>query len=156
MALQLYVKLQTPTIELPIKAKDAAGNRDSFFVGFKRYPLKEAKIVLDKLQELYNDYKDSPDEFATKLDSLIKKEVVYIKGIKLDTIDDTTGRVSELHIPDTRQAKPIETLWASPEECLDVLLDHLLECGPIRVSLNEAMTKALLNSDFEEDKVKNS
>ena len=44
MAVKLSVKLQSPTIEILVKAKDASGATDSIVVGFKRYEAKEAKV----------------------------------------------------------------------------------------------------------------
>lgn len=54
MSLQLYVKLQAPTIELAIEAKDASKAKDKFIAGFKRYEIKETRKKFEEYQELLN------------------------------------------------------------------------------------------------------
>ena len=150
MAVRLALQLQSPFAELLVKsAPDCEGKVDSVKVGFKRYPLSEATAKLEALQNsesLYLDY--------------LREEVVFLKDIKLNltTIDDETGveKTTTLVVADTRTAKPIETLWGTPEECLAVLLGHLYDSAPYRVSLTTASQLALLNtSSFEQDKIKN-
>ena len=157
MALKLYVKLQTPTIELKVSAKDIAGTKDSIQVGFKRYPVTEAQVKIAELQDIWKELSESSDTTpdTKKFDKFLRDQIVYIKGFEGETQDSTDGSVKKLSVTDTRTVKPIETLWDTPEECLVVLLDGFLECAPIRVSLQNALTKALVNTDYSEAETKN-
>jgi hypothetical protein len=155
MALQLYVKLQTPTIELQVKAKDASGTKDSLVVGFKRYDLKETEGKFKALQSILEDIQDENNLNSETLNKFIKDEIVYLKSVKVEVYDKEKETTKELSIVDTRTTKPVETLWETPDDCLDVLLGYYLASAPYRVSLISAMQKALLNNDYESAEVKN-
>jgi len=153
--MKLCVKLQTPTIELKITAKDAAGVKDSFLVGFKRYEISATDAKLKELQAVMQEtIEDSTESGTAKLSSFIKGEIAYLKQIKLDLVDEN-GATKEITVLDTRTVKPNETLWGTPDECLAVLLDLYLASAPYRVSLISAMQKALLNNDYSEAEAKN-
>jgi len=156
MALKLFVKLQTPVIELKVTAKDISGTKDSIIVGFKRYPVSEAQVKIAELQDIWKDLSESSDTPDTKrFDNFLRNQIVYIKGFEGETQDSTDGTVKKLSVADTRTVKPIETLWDTPEECLVVLLDNFLECAPIRVSLQTALSQALVNADYSDAETKN-
>ena len=152
MALKVFVKLQTPTIELKVEAKDASGNKDSILVGFKRYEVKQTEEKLKNLQTVL----ENADSDISKLEEVIKNEVVYIKNAKVILVDDEKGTEKETHVQDTRTAKPVETLWGDPDECLAVLLDLYLASAPYRVSFMTSMQRALINNDFDSAEAKNS
>jgi hypothetical protein len=143
MAVKLNLKLQTPTIELKVQAKDPSGATDTILVGFKRYSFSEA-------QEKFEASKDSSE----LIDAAVKEEIVYIKQMKL-SLEDEDGKSKELVIADTRTQKPVESLWGSSEECLSVLVELLLDSAPYRGSLIEAMYQALLNMKLGDDSAKN-
>lgn len=149
MAIKLTVKLQRPTIELVVKAKDSAGDKDSFKAGFKRYTYAETQTKFKELQAISLEANEGDD----KSDDLIKNEIVYLKDVKLEI--EENGVTKDLHVADTRTAKPIPTLWETSEECLAVLLDVFLNSAPYRVGLLEASTKALINNDYSSAEVKN-
>lgn|SRR5574343_207476 len=179
---QIYLRLQTPTIELTVKAKDAAGNKDQLKVGFKRYPLEEADKKNKLLKEIQNDIyihsmleiqeeykalgeskeevkipdpKFSKEEAISKLTKFLKEEIVYLKDVNgLVTIDEN-GKEKEFSVADTRTAKPVEPLWGTPEECLSVLVDSFLESAPYKGSFISAQQKALVNADFQDGEIKN-
>ena len=153
MTIQIAIKLQTPTIELPVKAKDASGAKDVITVGFKRYPIEEAQAKLDLLQDLLDSADKTKSLESNELDTFITNEIVYIKQIKLEL--DDNGKARELAIPDTRQAKPIADLWETGDECLSVLLKMYLSSAPYRLALILAGQKALLNNDYTQDELKN-
>lgn len=155
MAIQLYVKLQTPTIELQVKAKDASGTKDSITVGFKRYELKESEIKLKELTEILKDAESENNMNSLTITNVIKNEVVYMKGVKVELFDSEKNTTKELVVADTRTAKPVETLWETSDECLDVLLDLYLVSAPYRVSLLMSMQRALFNNDYSDAEVKN-
>lgn len=154
MAVKLFIKLQTPTIELKVSAKDAAGTKDSFVAGFKRYELATAQTKLEQLQEIFESVSKGNTLDSKELNTFIKNEIVFLKQIKLDLADEN-GNAKELAISDTRTVKPNEGLWESADECLAVLLDMYLGSAPYRLSLITALQKALLNNDYSEAEVKN-
>lgn len=149
---KLYVKLQSPTIELKVTAKDVSGAISSMLVGFKRYEAKEGDVKINELQEVLIDYAKE-DTTSDDLDSFIKDEIVYLKKVELDLEDG--DKVTTLHIPDTRRAKPNETFWGSSEECLSVLVDLFLASQPWKVSLMSSQQKALMNNDYGDALAKN-
>ena len=153
MTIQIAIKLQTPTIELPVKAKDASGAKDTILVGFKRYPIDEAQVKLDLVQDLLDSADKAKNLESTELDTFLTNEIVYIKQIKLDI--DENGKPRELSIPDTRQAKPIADLWENGDECLSVLLKMYLSSAPYRLALILAGQKALYNNDYSQEELKN-
>ena len=154
---QLYVKLQTPVIELTVKAEDSSKTKDSMIVGFKRYPLEEADKELKKFQQLLEEQLDSMQEGTSDLEEVnnfIKSQIEYIKQAHV-VIHDEAGKESELTVADTRKAKPNDGLWDDADSCLDALLDLYLSSTPYRSSLITALQKALLNMDYEEEQLKN-
>lgn len=180
MATKIYVKLQKPTIELSVKATDASGTSDRIVVGFKRYEAKEAGLKLKELQSLQNElyahamqdlaeqYKhlgeeapkaDTPNMTKEQAEQALKKfitdEIVYLKDVQNLTLEDDSGKETELKVADTRTAKPNEPLWGSPEDCLSVLVDLYLESTPYRGSLIQAQQKALANVDMKDGEIKN-
>lgn len=146
MSKKLFVKLQAPSIELLVEAKDSSGEAAKMLVGFKRY---EHKVSAEKLKEVENlSGQEAEDNF-------IKNEILYLKNVSVEVYDDVTGQKdSELKVADTRTAAQ-SAFWGGPEECLSVLVDHYLASTPWKAALTTAMFKALTNVKFEEDKLKN-
>ena len=179
MAKQLYVRLQTPTIELKVEAKDAAGLKDSILVGFNREDTKGSAETLENFSKVSDKYlrmlmsqplegeateenKDTEEyskeeifEVEADITSILKDNIKYIKSATLELEDDETGKSSSLSISDSRKAKPNEDLWGTPDECLVALLDLYLSSSPWRTSILSAFQKALMNIDFEDGKLKN-
>ena len=179
MAKALYVKLQTPSIELPVKAVDPSGVKDSIQVGFVRAPQKESTLILKEFSELSSvylrmllgqpldgkateenketeEYSELEIEGAVEaISKLLAANILYIKQAKLVIEDDVTGKDVDMIVPDTRKAKPNEDFWETPEECLAALLGMYLSAAPWRSSLLSSFQKALLNMDFEDGKLKN-
>ena len=153
---RLYVKLQTPTIEIKVKAKDSSGMMDKLTVGFKRYEATESAHQLKLLQGLFEDQvgKDNDDIDTAELDSFIKGQIVYILQANLILVGDD-GKESSLSVLDTRKAKPVADRWESSEDCLDVLLDLYLASSPWRSAFNDALQKALVNMEYVEGAIKN-
>jgi hypothetical protein len=150
---RIYIKLQTPSIELAVEAVDAAGTKDSIKVGFKRYDLTDAQAKLDKLQELLSDAQEAGSLSSQTLDTFIKDEIIYIKQAKLELEED--GKSKDLLIADTRTTKPVADLWDDSESALDLLTSMYLSSAPYRLALILASQKALLNSDYSGAEVKN-
>lgn len=179
---QIFIKLQTPTVELKIQAKDAAGTKDSFIAGFKRYnkiegsdkanqfdklqkelflnlklELKEQSQFFDLKAELQNlpEPELTKEEADKEITDFIKNEILYLKDIKVNYTDDVSKTDKELTIADTRTVKVSEGLWTMPEECLELLIDSYLASVPYRQALIEAQQRALLNIDTREAAIKN-
>lgn len=169
MSKQLFVKLQSPTIELQVKAEDSSDTKAVITVGFKRYELDKTNIKLLDLQTLLSNHLDlltskqdgesvdqsDLDQTSKDVDNFIYEHVSYIKKAKLDMIDDSTGEASELIVNDTRKAKPVEDFWENAEECLTALLDMYLASSPWRSSFIASLQAALLNANYNDGKLKN-
>lgn len=179
MSKKLYVKLQTPTIELPITATDPSGASDKITVGFRREDPKVANRILDNYSEIADKYlrmlygqpldekptednletvdysKEAIGEVEQEIANLIFKSVIYIKGAKIAEIDDDTGEVTHVTINDTRKAKPNEGFWEDADGCLVALLDMYLSASPWKASFSSAYQKTLVNIDTSEAKRKN-
>lgn len=151
---KLYVKLQTPTIELKVTAKDASGATSSMVVGFKRYETEEGDDKIKILQDALTEYGEE-EGTSENLDNFIKNEIVYLKKVELEVGKEDGKNSPDLHIPDTRRAKPNETFWGSSEECLSVLVDLFLASQPWKVSLIASQQKALMNNDYGDALTKN-
>jgi len=94
---------------------------------------------------------------ATQMDILqgfYKSHILYIKNASLST-EDTEGKVTDLLIPDTRDAKPIESLWKDVDSCLVVLLDMYLDSPFFRDSLTQAVTESVFNISLKDSERKN-
>ena len=152
---KLYVKLQLPTIELTVKAKDSSGATDKLIVGFKRYEAEKSSELLLELQNLFSEQVDHIDDIdTTDIDNFMKDKVSYIRQVDLILVDED-DKQSSLSIIDTRKAKPLADRWETPEECLAALLDMYLASSPWRSAFNTAVQKALVNTDQDEGKLKN-
>jgi hypothetical protein len=143
MSKKLYVKLQTPVIELKVTAKDAANTQDSISVGFHRYdiPTMEEKIV--SWQNL------------TDFDAVVKAEIAYICNAKVEIEDTKTGKVEEL-IVDTRTAEALPGVWETPKECLEVMIDKYFASLPWKTAIFATFNIAITNaSSYKEDSLGN-
>ena len=150
--IKLKLKLQSPTIELLVKARDASGNTDSFKIGFKRYEVEKTREKFKELTDINQRItEDNPS--TEELDAFVIAEVIYVKGLAVDIEDK--GIEKTINVADSRTAKPIETLWADEIECKDLLTSAALTSAPYRVAILEAMQKAFLNNDYSEAKVGN-
>lgn len=67
MTKKLFVKLQTPSIELKVKATDASGTTSEVLVGFKRYDLSQLEA---KFKE---QTPDSATDTNADFDFILKK-----------------------------------------------------------------------------------
>lgn len=143
MAKQLFVKLQTPTIELKVEAKDASGITGAIKVGFKRYTIEELQKKFENPTKLENE---------TDLDFLTK-EIIYIKDATLEVYDNGVY-VEDLVIKDSREAEPNE-FFQEPKEALAVLLGYYLNSSPWKNALLKSYQEALFNTNFAEGELKN-
>lgn len=174
------IKASKPFIEKTVQGK---GVKENFKVGVKVYseadlePIRkdylqnvDTKLIARynaKLKALTENTAISDEEYeeeSARLESAIEtatKEltnyskqfyidnVVYLKNVSI-TVDG-----KDILIQDTRDAKPIESLWSTPEECLAVLLDLYLGSFYFRDSLPLAISKAIFGTDVKGEELGN-
>ena len=148
--MKLHIELQTPTIELPVKAKDASKKSASCIAGFKRHKSKESQELLARYMDTINS---NPNNLEPLLD-IIKDELVYFKKVPL-LLEDNNGKVNKLVIEDTRKESNRADLWEDKEECFSIIRDLLLSSSCWQLPLITAAQHAASNIDSEELQVKN-
>jgi hypothetical protein len=146
MAKKLYLRLQSPVIELKISCRDGGGTQASFTVGFRRHGKVEAEDKLKAFQDLFS----SEGVKTTQLDDFIKDDIMYVKDIDFDVEDTETGALSHVSVKDSRKEKKGE-LWEDSDECLTTLKDMLFDSNPYATALYGAFPKALVNIDLSQD-----
>ena len=146
MAKKLFIKLQTPTIEMEVTAKDASGKEDKILVGFKRYTVEQLQA---KFKEAENQQLDETSDFK-----FMSEEVVYLKNVVLEIYDENDKYLEDLVVADTRTVTQNE-FFQDSKDALDVLLKHYINSNPWKNSLFEAYRKALLNMSYEDAEAKN-
>lgn len=147
MAKQLFVKLQTPSVEIRVESKpDASGEISAITVGFKRYPI-------DKIESILEEFKSAGSDENKAID-FIKSQIIYIKNASLDVYEDDKF-VETLVIDDTRDAKPFDSFWETGAEALAVLSSYYLNSTPWKGQITDSFMKALINTDYKEAEIKN-
>ncbi len=101
-------------------------------------------------QELQAEIKSRIQTMLQYQVTFCKQNICYIKNASL-TIND-----KDILIQDTREAQPIESLWATPDECLAALLDLYLQSNAYRDSLFTTVPSLVFNTDIKEEELKNS
>jgi len=151
---KLIIEMQEPSVEIPVYSKDASGVSKKIIVGFKRYETLAGESRMTDYERIVAapgfEMLDSAE-----LDTFIKEEILYLKKVELPLRDEETNKVTVMKIADTRKVKALETLWADPAECLDVLLDAYFLWSSWRVSFISAVQAALVDMSFEENSRKN-
>ena len=182
MSIKLYIKNVKPFTEVVVQAK---GLKDNITVGIKCYNQtvleairKEFQTVIDtskvirwnrQLDILKTDINLSDEAIeeqseilvdkierensliAERLASFYNSHVTHIKNASLQQGDEK----KDLFIADSRDAKPVESLWETPEECLVVLLDTYINFAPFRDSLHSKILETIFNYKFETGEIKN-
>lgn len=134
MAKKLYVKLQTPTVEMPITTMDAAGTETTMFVGFKRYDLTE---IVERIAQW---------ELLESIEDLVKAEIIYIREVAVEIHDDTSDKITPYIIKDTRTEKKIDGLWDTSEECYTIVIDKLFNSPPCKTAIINTFNSIFLNA----------
>jgi len=93
------------------------------------------------------------DEFMDYQDTFCREHIAYFKNTTVTITED--GKVTDLLITDSREVKPVESLWDTTEECLVVLLDYFLDEPAYRDSLHKAVSDAIFSADFKGLEAKN-
>jgi hypothetical protein len=143
----IQIELQSPSVEILVKAKDASGKKAQITVGFARYTAdtgQEKAIETLALMEQYTNQAwesdkekaDTLKEYFATVWEVLRGEVLYICNA---TIVDSTGRQKKV---DTRTT---ELGWSSPAETCEKLLELYWASRPWRDALIEAMFNAFRN-----------
>jgi len=106
-----------------------------------------------KTSFLSKSVEDATDLRVRQLDAFYKQHVQYIKNATLSLTD--AGKTVDLLVADSRDAKPIDSLWDDGEECLVVLLDIYLDNPSFRESLQTTITNGIFNVDLKGEELKN-
>lgn len=185
MAIKLYIKTSKPYVEKVVQAEGVKDNITLGIKVYTNNEIdvlrKEFQTAIDttKVVRLLNELseiKDSKDLSYEQIDSktveletlveeanalqkqilqdFYKSHILYIKNASLST-EDSEGKVSDLLIQDSRDAKPIESLWVDKDACLVVLLDMYLDSPAFRDSLVTVITDSVFNINIKEAERKN-
>jgi hypothetical protein len=118
---------------------------------------KEGDKTDEDFFKIRKDYQTTIDSLTKEQDKKIKEfyrsQVLFVRNSSVTITEN--GQDKDIIIADSRTATPIESLWATPEECLVVLLDAYFEVPALRDSLTEKVLSVIFNS-YTEEKGKNS
>ena len=185
---KIVLKTQKPLIEKRVQAKDSKDFINVGIKSYSDSELNELRktfgdpadgIKLQRwIKELENlkDRDDLTDEDienevsrlqanidsvieSQKIDSVkfINENVLYIKNASLLLQDGEFTK--DLTITDTRDVKPVASLWESPEECLAALLELYLDNASFKDALIKVVTQTVFgtsDSERQEARTKNS
>lgn len=167
------IKLSEPFSEQ--KVTSAIGNK-TLILGIKAYSASEISDNLEyfntelrekyNLSELYHKYLSSdknPELWTAEIqrefeqaaaNSLkdqmewLKQQVLFIKAFTFP-IQDEEGKVTNYTVKDSREVTPLDSLWETPDECLAVLLDSLLDEPIFRESILKAIQDGVFRTDIK-------
>lgn len=105
-------------------------------------------------KEFEDKIKKESVELQQKADEFYKSQITHIKNASMQLVS-MDGAISDLLIADSREAKPIESLWGTPEECLAVLLRQYFGFTPFRDSLQTKILETVFDYKHEENAAKN-
>ncbi len=185
MAIKLYIKTSKPFSEKLVQAVGIKDNITLGIKAYTNTELdvvrKEFQTAIDttkivRLLKELEEIKESKELSYSEIDGKVltltelieeaneaqkqtlqdfyKSHVLYIKNASLST-EDSEGKVTDLLIQDTREAKPIESLWVDKDACLVVLLDMYLDSPAFRDSLVQVVTDSVFNINIKETERKN-
>lgn len=103
----------------------------------------------EKRTELQNNIRSQIHVQQKATEEFYLQFVLFMQNATITDTDNSTGETKTITVADTRHAKPIESLWETPEECLAVLLSVYLEYAPFKDSL----LNALATDTFDTGKV---
>lgn len=158
--MEIFVELQTPSVELPVTAIDAARKKATILVGFRRYEAEESQKLyrqfLDTVQTAQEETQHSAEEAFEKVYQILAHEVLYIAKAKITVKTEEGPSTKDCEVDTRRLTGAAKTLFESEQEALDILLRKYLASAPWRQSLISAMFSALSNVSLgEQAEVKN-
>ena len=153
---KFYIALGTPSVELPLKAKQLDGSISKCIAAFKRYDEQgaiakrtEAEALIEKLSTL------SVAEQNKGLAEFLKKEIIYLKNVDIFEETELGKPVLYKTVEDSRTESDPELL-GDYKNCLDFLLDMLLAAPPWSSALIKTFYSLHYNLNLGEDaEVKN-
>jgi hypothetical protein len=174
---RFFIALTEPVVELVIESEpDVTGATAKVTAVFKRpSSLEESSNDNNELQQTINKEFNIPDEelksmsqedlttaferFSeekiSKVNELIKKYLIGLKGVKLSYLNEA-GELDSLIIKDSRTEGERVGFWANASECLDILTSEYLSQLPWQSSFVTALIGLLLNKNVaKEAKIKN-
>jgi len=107
-----------------------------------------------RLQSLYSEIDSTQEDQKDKLHAFYRGHILFLKSAYL-AYEDAAGKKVDVSVTDTRDAKPLEFLWESAEECLPVLLDVYFDSPYYRDSLITSITETIFNYSAKENERKN-
>jgi hypothetical protein len=113
--------------------------------------LSEADFTAEK-DSIQGELDKLMEEQAVYQENFIKEHILFIKNVSLELKEE--GVIKSLLI-DTRDVKPIESLWDTPEQALVVLLELYLKEPAYRDSLLNVVPKLVFGTDFKDKKLGN-
>jgi hypothetical protein len=115
--------------------------------------IEDISLTEEQVEEQKLELQNEIEVLRTYLDKqhidFHKKQVLFLKNIKLSLDGE------DINIPDTREVKPIASLWDTPSECLDALLDIYLEDRFYKDALITAIFDAVFGTNLEGERAKN-
>lgn len=153
---KLYIALATPSVELPIKAKQIDGSTSKCLVAFKRYSEEEALSKLTEANTLTETLiSKTSKEQREGIIKFMKNEILYMKNVDLFEEVELGIPVFYKTIEDSRTEKDAELL-GDYSNCLDFLLDLLFAAPPWSSALMETFYRLHNNLSLGNDaEVKN-
>lgn len=115
--------------------------------------------TLDEFYTERNRLKAAIDEDVEtsreKVMKFYRRHFLYITKAHVE-VEDDEGNVTTIAVEDSRTAKPVESLWSTPDECLSILLDTYLAIPAIKDSLLGQLLDTILDTGvIQEEQVKN-
>lgn len=126
---KVFILLGEPTIDMPVKGKDSAGNSATITAVFKRYNTEKTEELLAKVIPLANAI-ELPGNLEKAIE-ILKHEIVALKGVTLfdvETLKPVTTIEDTRTLKVTAEVSPYEPApWElGPDTCLAFLLDLYL------------------------------
>lgn len=152
---KVYIALQTPSVILKITSqKDCEGKSETLRAEFRRYDGDASARKFASFQKLFEPVSTeglSQQEADTvakdalnQIRHALKQEIIALYDIPL-FIEDEKGKLNKLVVKSTKNAEKNDELWGEPENCLDFLLDIILESTPWSSPITTALYSALGN-----------
>lgn len=153
---RIHIALQTPSVEMPVQSKpDCSGKTEKMIVEFRRYPSDESDkklVILNKLVDSEAPEILSGDDLTAwqaktvaDIKAFLKAEIVSLKKVPIYVENANKDLVRQV-VEDTKKAKSDDELWGDSSNCLDFLLDMVLDSTPWSSPILQAQFQVLTNT----------
>jgi hypothetical protein len=122
---RVFIKLATPSVELPIRITDVNGETAKFTAAFKRYSEEGAVMIrkaADAVIEPSSPYA-SEQAHADAIKAFMKAEILYVKDLTVMS-EDELGKPEVFKVVEDSRTETEKELQGETS-CLDFLLDML-------------------------------